>query len=71
MPQDVDIPIVRANFEEDILRSVPLVEHLLDHILMPVHSKTERPFLRVLPLTLTLERYPQRARSVFDLLRDG
>jgi hypothetical protein len=44
--QDVEIAVVRAYLEKDILRAVPLVYHLFDHVLTILKSKTNRSFVR-------------------------
>ena len=44
--QDIEIAIVRANFVKHILGAVPLIKHLLDHVLAILKSKSNRPFVR-------------------------
>src|SRR5271165_3251524 len=44
--QDVEIAVVRAYLEKDILRAVPLVYQLFDHVLTILKSKTNRSFVR-------------------------
>src|SRR5271169_2924310 len=43
--QDVEIAVVRAYLVKSILRAVPLVKHLLDHVLTILKSKTNRSFV--------------------------
>lgn len=43
MAQDVEIAVSGANFEKNLLRAVPLIEHLLNLVLMLVCSKTKGP----------------------------
>src|SRR5271167_1528017 len=43
--QDVEIAVVREYLEKDILRAVPLVYHLFDHVLTILKSKTNRSFV--------------------------
>src|SRR5208283_264424 len=44
--QDVEIAVIRTNFVKSILRAVPLVHYLFDHVLTILKSKTNRPFVR-------------------------
>ena len=46
MSQDVKVPIIRADFEERSLWSVPLVEQLVDHVLAIVNLEADRPLVR-------------------------
>jgi hypothetical protein len=57
MPQDVDNGVIRANFEEGIIRSVPAIKHLLNNPQMIVEPKTEGAFVR-LPPRITLHPHP-------------
>jgi len=43
-PQDIKIAIICAYFIKLIMRAIPLVKHFLDQVLVPVKSKTNRPF---------------------------
>ena len=45
VPQDVDIAIMCTNLEKHVLPPVPLVEHLLDHVLMVVQPEPNRPLI--------------------------
>ena len=44
--QDVEIAVICTDFVKGILRAVPLVQHFLDHVLVPVQPKANRPFVR-------------------------
>jgi hypothetical protein len=44
--QDVEIAVVRMDFEKGILWPIPLVEEFLDKILVSVQPKSNRPFVR-------------------------
>ena len=44
--QDIEIAVVRAYFVKGILWAVPLVKHLLDHVLAILKPKSNRPFVR-------------------------
>jgi len=46
MSQDVDVAIICANLEPGVVRSVPLVEQFLDHVLTLIHPKADRPLIR-------------------------
>jgi hypothetical protein len=46
MPQDVEIPISRANLEESVVRAIPLVHNLLDHVLMVVEIEADGALVR-------------------------
>ena len=39
MPQDVDNGVIRANFEEGIIRSVPAIKHLLNNPQQPANDR--------------------------------
>src|SRR5208283_1427662 len=63
--QNVEIAVICADFEISIGRSVPLVQHFLDHVLVPVQPKANRPFVRrstgiAIHLQLHLTRSPSR-----------
>ena len=59
MPQDVDVAVVRADLEKYVFRSVPLVQHFLDHVLVAVQSETNRPLIGLLPgVALHLHSHP-------------
>lgn len=45
-PQDIEIAIVRANFVKRILGAIPLIKHLLDHVLAILKPKSNWPFVR-------------------------
>ena len=47
LSQDIEIPIIGANFVKDILWPVPLIEYLLNHVLVSIKSKTNRPLIRL------------------------
>ena len=44
--QDIEIAVVRAYFVIGILWAVPLVKHLLDHVLAILKPKSNWPFVR-------------------------
>src|SRR5208337_1505306 len=44
--QDVEIAVICTDFVKGILRAVPLVPYFLDHVLVPVQPKANRPFVR-------------------------
>jgi hypothetical protein len=46
LPQDVEIAVVRADFEEGIMRAIPVVEYLINQVFVPAKSKPNRPFFR-------------------------
>src|SRR5208283_4364726 len=43
--QDIEIAVICANFVKRVLRAVPLVEYLLDHVLAILKPKSDRPFV--------------------------
>src|SRR5258706_329564 len=45
-PEDVQIPIIRAYFEERIIRRIPLVANLLDQVLTLIKPKAGWAFIR-------------------------
>ena len=47
LSQDIEIPIIGANFVKDILWPVPLIEYLLNHVLVSIKPKTNRPLVRL------------------------
>jgi hypothetical protein len=47
LSQDVEIPVIGANFVKDILWPVPLIEHILNHVLVSIKPKTNRPLVRL------------------------
>ena len=47
--QDIEIAVVRTYFVKGILWAVPLVKHLLDHVLAILKPKSDRPFVRCAP----------------------
>jgi len=47
--QDVEIAVIGTDFVKGILRAVPLVQYFLDHVLVPVQPKANRPFVRYPP----------------------
>jgi len=57
MPEDVEIAIIRANFEEDVVWPEPLVEHLPDRVLVRVQPKAHGPLVR-LPPRIAFDRDP-------------
>src|ERR1022692_3988099 len=66
--QDVEIAVVRAYLVKGILWAVPLIQHLLDHVLTIVKPKSNRPFVRCstgiaihFQLHLTFSSLPSRA----------
>ena len=44
--QDVEIAVIGMDFEKGVLRPVPLVQYLVDHIFVAVHTKAYWPFVR-------------------------
>src|SRR5271165_7150451 len=44
--QDVEIAIICTHFVKGIGRTVPPIEYFLDHVLVPVQPKANRPFVR-------------------------
>ena len=44
--QDIEIAVIRAYLVKGILRAVPLVKYLLDHVLAILKPKSNRPFVR-------------------------
>ena len=43
--QDIKIAVVRTNFVKGVLRAVPLVKYLLDHVLAIFKPKSNGPFV--------------------------
>jgi integrase len=57
--EDVDVAVVRTDLEKQVFRPVPVVQHFLDHVLMPVQSETNRPLIRLPPrVALHLHSHP-------------
>lgn len=52
-PQNVEIAVICANLVKGMVWAVPLVQHLLDQVFVPVKAKTDRPFVR-LPTGVTI-----------------
>ena len=44
--QDIEIAVICADFVKGILRTVPLIEYFLDHVLPILKPKSNRPFVR-------------------------
>ena len=44
--QDIEIAVICANFVKGILRAVPLVKYLFDHVLAILKPKSNWPFVR-------------------------
>src|SRR5271166_4947222 len=44
--QDVEIAVICTDFVKAILRAVPLVQYFLNHVLVPIQPKANRPFVR-------------------------
>jgi hypothetical protein len=40
LPQNIEIAVIGAQFEKDLLRPEPLVEHLVNHVLAVIDAKT-------------------------------
>ena len=57
MSQDVEITVIRTHFEERSIWTIPAVDYLLDHVVMSVKSKANRPLIR---LSARIALYPQR-----------
>lgn len=56
MTQDVEIAIIRADLEKDMLRAIPLVEHFLDNIFVTVQAKANGALIRLPPrVTMDLQ----------------
>src|SRR5579884_3469595 len=55
LPQDVQVPVVRAHLEELIVGSIPLVDDFLDHVVAVSQPKTDWPFIRR-PSGIALDR---------------
>jgi hypothetical protein len=45
--QDVNLPVMRTNFEEDVFGPVPLIQYFLNQVIMPVQSKTKWSLIRL------------------------
>jgi hypothetical protein len=45
----VEISVIRAHFEKDIFRSVPLVKYFFDEIIAVVELKPHRPLIGLCP----------------------
>ena len=43
--QDIEVAVIGANFVKGVLRAVPLVKYLLDHVLTILKPKSNRPFV--------------------------
>ena len=48
-PKNVEIAVIRANFEESIMRTVPLVENFLDEVVVIIKTKADGPLVRFSP----------------------
>src|SRR5271169_5560274 len=59
--QDVEIAVVREYLEKDILRAVPLVYHLFDHVLTILKSKTNRSFVDRPPVSRLSWKWRRRS----------
>ena len=44
--QDIEVAVICADFVKGILRAVPLVKYLFDHVLMILKAESNRPFVR-------------------------
>lgn len=45
MPENIEVAVVCAKFEEDVFRTIPLVEYFFDEILAIMQPKTNGPFV--------------------------
>src|SRR5271157_4115334 len=69
MAQDVEVAVICTDFVKGILRTVPLVQYFLDHVLVPVQSKANRPFVRRPPgIAIHFQLHPHHSdASAIDL----
>ena len=59
--ENIDLAIIRTDFEEQVIRAVPLVENFLDNVIMPIDSKAHGPLIGLsarVALDLNLHTYP-------------
>ncbi len=45
MPKDVEVPVVGLHLIEDVLRVIPLIEHVLDAMKPPVKPEPDGTFI--------------------------
>jgi hypothetical protein len=45
LPKDVEVPVVGLHLIEDVLRVIPLIEHVLDAIKRPVKPEPDGAFI--------------------------
>ena len=53
MPENIEVAVISANLTKGIVWAVPLVQDFRDQVLVPVNSKTNRPFVP-LPARITI-----------------
>jgi hypothetical protein len=49
MAKDIEVPIVRANFEVRVLGSIPLIQKFLDNIIVIIKLKADRTLVSFIP----------------------
>ena len=47
MPENVDVVIVGPHFDERVLRPVPLLDDLVDHVFAPIQLEADRALVRL------------------------
>jgi hypothetical protein len=47
VPKDIKIAIISTNFEELVIRTIPLIEKFVDHVLVKPKLKRHRPLIRL------------------------
>lgn len=68
MPENVEIAVLRAHFEELLVRPIPLIKHFLNTVIVPIKLKRNGPLVRLSPgITLNCDLQfvssPFRAQS--------
>jgi hypothetical protein len=69
MAQDIEVPIVRTELKENMLRAVPLVDYFLYEIFALIQSKPNWPLVRLpsrVTVNLQLHRCEPSGNSIFQ-----
>jgi hypothetical protein len=67
MPQNIDVAVIGANLEEDVIGAVPLVENFLDHVRMSFHPETNGPLIPFPPgIALHLHLHSDSFSRIYD-----
>ncbi len=71
-PQNIEIPIIGLDFEEEVFGTVPLIDYFFHEVLVFAHTKTDRPFtLLVTGIAVDLELHGDIVRRMRVMIPGG